>query len=124
MKKESVIQQEIVEYLSSMADKYNFFFFSIPNEGFMSAAIYNMEPNKRHAILNKFKKMGMVPGIPDLCLLHEGRAYMFEVKRPDGKLTEKQKRIDDKLRKCKTPCFVIVSVEDMEKTLQHLWIIK
>jgi len=29
MKKESVIQQEIVEYLSSMADKYNFIFFRI-----------------------------------------------------------------------------------------------
>jgi len=121
MKKESVIQQEIVAYLSSIAQQYNFVFFAIPNEGFMVAAMYGMEKKKRYAMKTHFKKMGLTPGMPDLCLLHEGRAYMFEVKRPGEKLTNAQENIHELLNdKINVPSFVVNSVDDVKNILEDL----
>lgn len=125
MKKESVIQQEIVAYLSSIAQQYNFVFFAVPNEGFMAGAKRNMPAEQRYALSMNLKKMGLTPGIPDLCLLHEGRAYMFEVKRPGEKLTDRQYTLIGILNyKIKIPVVVVCSVEDVEIALNEFGIIK
>lgn len=90
----------------------------------MTAAMYGMEPNRRHAIKNKFKKMGMVPGVPDLCLLHDGRAYMFEVKRLGEKLTERQEKIHELLYEINICAFVVSDVEHVTYILNEMGITK
>jgi len=89
--KESIIQQQICEYLSLRG----IFYYSIPNESLMMALIMFKVPEKiRYRIVNFFKKMGLVPGIPDLQLiLNHGKTIYIEVKNEKGKLSENQKRI-------------------------------
>jgi hypothetical protein len=38
----------------------------------------------------RFKAMGVVPGVPDVLLLHEGRLRGLELKRKGGRLTPTQ----------------------------------
>lgn len=133
MKKESTIQQEIVSYLSGIAQQYNFIFFAVPNEGFLKAIkgllLKFLDNNKKffkvsHSIMTILKKMGLTPGIPDLCLLHDSRAYMFEVKRPGEKLTNRQENIHELLNdKISIPTFIVSSVEDVEIILSEMEII-
>ena len=42
---------------------------------------------------SKSKKLGMVPGFPDLLVLWQGHAWFIEVKAPGGRLTEKQQAV-------------------------------
>ena len=134
--KESLIQKQIIEYLSQIARRYNFFFFSIPNEGFMSAAIAAGMNKKTMAIMtNHFKKMGMVPGIPDLCILcntttekidYEAgpKTIFIEVKKPGEKPTPGQKLIHEAIRKLGHRVYVCVCVEGVERVLRWEGVIK
>jgi len=39
------------------------------------------------------KAMGRIAGIPDLCLIWDGKTHYFEIKTPDGKLSPEQKAL-------------------------------
>ena len=84
---EATIQENIVFLLSRLAIPGNFIFFSIPNERIVSA----LPEVKRFAIINKLKRMGMLPGAADLEIVKEGRSYFLEVKAKGRKQTENQK---------------------------------
>ena len=65
------------------------FFFSIPNELQQPTA----------AAVMKLRKMGMVVGMPDLCILFNNTAYFLELKRDDGTVSDNQRRIQAELAK-------------------------
>ncbi len=108
--KESTIQKQVVDYLSKTAHKNNFFFFSIPNEAFMQTAMIAKMDGKTKAMLaTHLKKMGMVPGVPDLCILYEGfsvetaweeaRTLFIELKTPTGKVSPVQKIVHESIKR-------------------------
>lgn len=81
---EAAIQKAIVQHLKLRAAP-GVFYFSIPNGGWRSPV--------EAAIM---KSTGTRPGVPDLCLVHEGKAYFLELKSETGRVSEHQlKAIDD-----------------------------
>jgi len=110
MKPETLLQIQIVEYLSLIASKNDFIFFSIPNEGAMTAGKGKVD----YALMTTLKKMGMLPGIPDLCIIKNGRAYFMEVKTEKGKLSKQQGIIKLALADRKCLVRVVRSLEDVK----------
>lgn len=115
MKPETLLQIQIVEYLSLIAQKNDFIFFSIPNEGAMTAGKGKVD----YALMTTLKKMGMLPGVPDLCIIKNGRAYFMEVKTSKGKLSKVQDIVTDNILKKGSLINVVRSVEDVQITLKH-----
>ena len=118
MKDESILQIMIVEYLSIIAVKNNFLFFSIPNEGFM------LSSGKKDFALNvTLKKMGMTPGIPDLCIIKNGKAHFLECKTEIGKQSKIQIIIEKKIKDCQSTYDIVRSIIDVKKVLEKYEII-
>lgn len=65
----------------------NAFVFAVPNGG---------KRNGRE--MNNMKRQGLTPGVPDLILIHGGRAFGLELKSKDGKLEDSQREVFPKLR--------------------------
>lgn len=55
------------------------FAFHVPNGGYR---------RPREAAM--LKGLGVTPGVPDIIIIHKGRAYGLELKAPGGKPTDKQ----------------------------------
>ncbi len=67
---------------------------------------------------------GLTPGIPDLSIvIRNGRIFYFEVKAKDGKLSEAQQRMMDRLETMGVPAMVVRSIEDVRAALAD-WKIK
>ena len=99
--KESAIQMQIIEYLSFNAAKNKYIFFSIPNEALLMACVKFKIPKKIvFAMLNFFKKMGMLPGVADIEIIKNGEAYFIEVKSEGGSMTRNQYLFEDKVIQC------------------------
>lgn len=78
MQPEQIIQKAVVLHLRARGVP-GLVFIHVPNGG------------KRHPIEGKiFKAMGVVAGVPDLLLWHNGRSYALELKTPKGRETETQ----------------------------------
>jgi hypothetical protein len=104
--KESTIQQQICDHLSAKG----LFHFSIPNEHW----------NISHAQRTLFKKMGMLPGMPDLCVITDwGHIFFLEVKTDEGKVSEQQKIIHEALRERNMFVYVVRSLEDVKKIIER-----
>lgn len=58
------------------------------------------------------KAMGLVPGLPDLMLLHEGVVYFLEVKAPKGKLSPAQAECHIGLRRAGCHVEVVKSLDE------------
>jgi len=115
--KESTIQQQICEYLSIRG----VFFFAIQNENLMMMIkMFKVPDRTGYALISHAKKMGMVPGMPDLCVLlpHEPRPIFLEVKNETGKVSAQQLRIGVSLGRVGNHVHVVRSVEDVEKVLK------
>lgn len=48
--------------------------------------------------MSSMKHQGLTPGVPDLILIHGGRAFGLELKSKDGKLEDSQRDTFPKLR--------------------------
>lgn len=126
MKTEALIQIELVNWLSANARRYGFFFFSIPNEGFMkSRTVGRFDVHRKfvYALLAVLKKMGLTPGVPDLCIVYQGEAYFLEVKNEDGRLTGSQPVVHERLREVGCPVCVVRTLDDMEMQLREWGIV-
>ena len=121
MKPETAIQINMVDMLSRLAQQYNFFFFSVPNEGAMEVAglMAKVKLALVSAITAILKKMGMTPGIPDLVIVWQGRAFFIEVKTPTGSLTGSQPKVHARLRACGCPVAVCKSVKELLEQLEE-----
>jgi hypothetical protein len=73
-----IIQSCYIWHHNSFPEKRGLFF-KIKNEG--TNAITGMRD----------KSTGLIPGVADSCLLHEGKAYFIEFKTEIGKQSDKQK---------------------------------
>jgi len=105
--KETTLQEMTCNLLSSL----NIFYFSIPNEHW----------NITFAQLNKLKKRGMIPGIPDLAILHDKKIYFMEFKSEKGKLTKQQMIIIEYLREHGYNVAVVHNFQEVIDTLKILW---
>lgn len=60
----------------------------------------------------KFKATGVVAGVPDLEFHYKGRSFFFELKTEKGIVSEKQKRIHQRL---KENGFTVTVIREFEK---------
>ena len=121
MTPETTLQIKIVELLSTLARQNNFIYFSVPNEAALKTAGLARIPKKaQYAIMMILKKMGLLPGISDLCIVKEGgKFYGMEVKTEKGKLSEGQKIFKAKCFELNIPYTVVRSVDDVMRVLRE-----
>jgi hypothetical protein len=140
--KESTLQKIIFDYVTTIGPKYGLFIFSVPNESLMQSAMIIVSKflnrsigktmNKRipkwvksilAILVNHFKKMGMIPGMTDMCLIGNingmPRTIFFEVKAPGGRVSKTQEIIHKVIRGIGYPVYVVNSLESFIKALQH-----
>jgi hypothetical protein len=84
---EQQLQRAVFQHLR-VRGAPNAFAFHPANGGFRTAA--------EGAIL---KGLGVVPGVPDVIIIHEGKIYALELKAAFGQLTEVQGKTIDALRR-------------------------
>ena len=58
------------------------------------------------------------PGVPDLCLVVDGRSVWFEFKSLDGKLTDMQRHVKSQIESAGGAVFVIRSVDDAVRAFE------
>lgn len=112
--KESTIQMQAVEYLTILAQQHtDLIFFSIPNEGIMMIMRAFKVPERIIArIVAYFKKMGMLSGVPDLCILYKGKIAFIEFKSPGKTPSEIQKIVHQKFLDA---FFFVLVIDSFEK---------
>jgi hypothetical protein len=112
---ESTIQEQIVEFMSAISRKYHFIFFAVPNEAMMSTG-----KKRLHALMAKFKRMGLTPGVSDLVIGHRGRMYCMELKSQRGRQSDNQKIFEAWARSCGVPYEIVRSLNGAIACLK-LW---
>ena len=117
--KESVIQEQIVNYLSMICRQYGFLFFSVPNESITSG---KTGADFGRAI--NLKKMGVLPGVSDLVIGCRGKMYCLEVKNEKGKQSDRQKNFEAWCDDCCIPYVLVRSIDEVQKTLNEWGIVK
>lgn len=70
-------------------------------------------------LIRKNKDMGMLPGFPDILMLHQGRVYGFEVKAAGGRQSEAQKAIQAVMEGAGGIYAVVMSIEDVKAVLSR-----
>lgn len=80
--------------------------FAIPNGG---------TRNRLEAI--KLKRTGTTAGIPDLEILHRGRALFVELKTERGKVSESQRHIIPRIERAGCPVAICRSLDDVKAFL-------
>lgn len=85
-KPEQILQMNEIQLLTIYSQRVDFIFFSVPNESFM------MSTGKKHnyGMMINLKKMGMLPGAPDLCIGYQGKMWLIENKSMIGKQSNAQ----------------------------------
>ena len=115
---ESVIQTQIVAWLSLVARRYGFLFASVPNEGMMTAALMGSLPKSAlFGMLTKFKKMGMTPGFSDLVIGWQGRMFCMEVKSENGVQSDGQRTFQQWCARCGIPYRVVRSLDEAQQAM-------
>ena len=117
---ESQIQMSIVEYLSLMAHRYGFIFFSIVNEAYGIGKGKGALTGQEYGQIAKLKKMGLTAGVADLEIVHKGRAYFLEVKRPGQTQSDAQKLFMQNAYNVGAEYAVVRSVDQVIESLE-LW---
>lgn len=103
---EQALQRAVIEYLDAVlpADAWAF---HVPNGGARTKA--------EGGIL---KAMGVRAGIPDLCIVWQGRAYWIELKAGRGKASDAQDAAHARLQQCGCwPVATCRSIDDVETAL-------
>lgn len=126
MKQESVIQISIVNLLSILSNAYNFVFFAVPNEGYQLgiADRGRAATGKDHARMTLLKKMGLTPGVADLVILADGRAYCMEVKTAEGEQSRAQRTFERRCHEIGVPYRIVRSVEEARYWLMEWGIVE
>jgi len=90
--REGPIQKAVVEYLNRQYPTA--LIFSVPNELASKVGGGKTTQARQNIIRNvqaQAKRMGMLPGMADVCMLFEGRFYAFEVKARGNYQQDNQK---------------------------------
>ena len=102
---EDRIQISILEYLEAVAP--HVLCFAVPNEG-----------RRSWTAAARHKLLGMVAGVPDRVLVHEGRALFFEVKAPKGVVSANQKAFIKQAHAVGAKTAVVRSIDDVRAALK------
>lgn len=97
---EEDIHRRIVRLLGYML-RPSVIMFHTPNGG-----------HRRVITAHKLKGAGVVPGVPDLLFLAEGRAYGMEIKRPKGRQSDDQIAFEERCRIAGVPYTIVTSHEE------------
>lgn len=109
---EQAIHKAVVSHLNMRAEP-RVFFWHTPNEGkrgWVNAAA--------------LKAMGMIAGVPDLLILHQGRIHALELKAPGGRLTPSQRLVMERMRDCGASVAAAFSLDEALVTLECWGILK
>ena len=123
---ESNLQEQICNYFSMICQRWNFIYFSVPNESLMTVlTAFRIDKNTCFRLLSHFKKMGMTSGVSDLIIMHEGKSYCMELKLPDTdkkKYTQSNNQMIFEKNCIKTgvPYAVVRSIKEAEKQMK-IW---
>lgn len=94
--------------------------FSVPNE-LASRAGGGVDGRKRQTMIRNIqanaKKMGMLPGMGDLCMLNSGRFYVFEIKAKGNYQQDNQKAAEALVDANGGYYYVIRSIDDLKEVL-------
>jgi len=112
MKPETTLQILIVETLSILAARHKFVFFSVPNEAYQLGMAAKAATTRDHARMMTLKKMGLTPGVSDLIVLHNGRAFCLEVKTGTGRQSAAQVTFQTAVERIGVPYQVVRSVDE------------
>ena len=82
------------------------FWFHVPNGG-----------QRQNAIARQLSAMGVKAGVPDLCLLHRGKAHFVELKIDSGYLSAIQKQVHQMINRAGCRVAVCRSIPDVEAAL-------
>ena len=102
---EAQLQVSVIEYLNTVLIPPAFAF-SIPNEG---------KRGKWQTV--QLKRQGLVPGAPDILILHDGRCTGIELKTPSGVVRPSQDEFLARMNKAGCPATVCRSIEDVRAHL-------
>jgi hypothetical protein len=112
--KESTLQQQICSYLSA---QHIFYFAPLNETAMMIMKIFKVPENIRHKILAFLKKMGMIPGMPDIIILKNLSVYFLELKVGKNDLSDQQKIIH---RKIYDDGYKVATVYTLEEAIGYL----
>ena len=104
---EAQLQKCVIQHLM-LTGAPNMLYFSIPNEGRRSP---------RGAA--ELKRMGMRPGVADLCVIVDGRAFFMEFKAKGKKQTDVQKQFERDCAHVGVDCTMVDNITDALHTLRH-----
>ena len=119
--KEDIIQQQIIGFLSVMARKYNFIFFSPMNEAAMMIMRRMRVPQKTISIMMSWmSKMGFLPGVSDIIIMQAGKVYCLELKNETGRQLKSQILFQTNCKRCGIPYEIARSLKGAQD-LMHMW---
>lgn len=87
----------------------------LPPAFFSSIAHGGYKLTKRAAA--RLKRSYLIPGLPDLHIVYQGKVFYIEVKTQTGYLSNEQKAVHAKLREAGAQVAVARSVPEVEKLL-------
>ena len=108
-KSENRIQQEMFMWHWNKYSHQRGLLFHIPNGGARSS---------REGKL--FKDIGVIPGVADLCYLHDGVAYFIEVKNALGKQSTKQEKWEFRVRGEGFDYYIVRTLEEFQQIIQKI----
>jgi len=99
-REEATLQTQLIKALPAMLPR-GAFFFAVPNGG------------KRGKIeAANLKRQGVRAGVPDIIIIHHGKAYGLELKSPKGTISDSQEEVFPLLRAAGMPIEIIRSLDD------------
>jgi len=106
---EDNLQKNVFTYFSLQYPHKKGLFFHCPNGG---------KRNAKEAA--KLKGMGVLPGVPDLLLIHNKTLYGIELKAEKGKVSEHQNNINNIWRSNGINTYICYGFDDAIKTLNDI----
>jgi hypothetical protein len=107
---EAAIQVRVMKLLRERAYP-NVFYFAIPNGGLRSITE-----------AGRFRAQGVTAGVPDICIIKDGKVGFLELKAPKGKLSSAQKAVMLKLRAAGAVCETAYGFDEA-KNILTLWLV-
>ena len=114
------IQCAIVDYLVNLENLGLLTFFAIIN----GVYAHGKTPVARGKAVNKLKREGMRPGVPDIQIIANDQVFFLETKTKTGVFTPSQKIMIPKFKKFGVDTYIVRSIADVEKTLKARNILK
>lgn len=122
--RESPIQRSGFQYLKAKYPRA--LIFSVPNE-LASKVGGGVDGRKRQQMIRNIqanaKKMGMLPGMGDLCMLLNGRFFVFEFKAKGNYQQANQKAAEALVDANGGYYFVVRSIDDIQEALDRVLLV-